>query len=74
MANFGSGGNYSQVINFSLQPVALNLPEVVIKPVKNWFKKNKLLAYASAALLFGYIVITNTGKPEIKPRGNRKLK
>jgi len=59
ITNYGSGGNYSQVINFSLQPSTVNLPEVVIKPLKNWFEKNKLLIYASAALLFGYLVFNN---------------
>ena len=57
MSNYGSGGTYTQVINFSLQPAGILLPEVVIKPVKTWFEKNKLLAYASMAALLGFIVL-----------------
>ena len=67
LSNYSSSGTYTQVINFSLQPAGIMLPEVVIKPVTSWFKKNKLVSYAGLAVLFGFMVFK-------KPANSRKRK
>lgn len=67
MSNYSSSGSYTQVINFSLQPAGVMLPEVVIKPVTTWFKKNKMVTYAAMAVLLGYVVMK-------KPAAKRKRK
>jgi len=67
LSTYSSSGTYTQVINFSLQPAGIMLPEVVIKPVTNWFKKNKLISYVSIAALLGFMAFR-------KPTNSRKRK
>lgn len=59
---YSSSGTYTQVINFSLKPAGVMLPEVVIRPVTNWFKKNKLISYAGIAALLGFMVLKKPAK------------
>lgn len=58
-SNFQSGGNYSQIINFSLDGSGLNLPEVIItSETRDWFKRNKALVYSTMAIgIFSWIAI-----------------
>jgi len=62
-SNFQSGGNYSQVINFSLDTSGFNLPEVIITPqTRDWFKRNKALVYSTIAIgLLGGIALYKKG-------------
>jgi len=62
-SNFQSGGNYSQIINFSLDGSGLNLPEVIItSETKDWFKRNKALVYSVMAIgIFSWIAIKKKG-------------
>jgi len=59
-SNFQSGGDYSQVINFSLDGSGFNLPEVIITPkTKQWVTRNsRALALSLAALgFFGWVML-----------------
>ncbi len=58
LTNFGSGGSYSQIINFTLQPSNIQLPEVVIHG-KNWITRNKWVFPIAGILLFFGIKFKN---------------
>ncbi len=63
LKNFSSGGKYTQVINFTLQPTGYKLPEVVIHGgVKKSLWNRQYAWLAMGMLAVGYVINKNKGK------------